>query len=199
MPAAGPPGSGEAGPPGPAGRAAAPGGGAPQPGSTLVTARLELVPLTAADAGEMVGVLSAPALYTFTSGSPPAPGELRARYARLELGHSPSGTQEWRNWIVRQRASGAAVGTVQATISGAGRLAEIAWVIGQQWQGRGYATEAARALVGWLDARGVGVITAHIHPGHHASAAVAERAGLRPTAEFAAGERVWRRPGPPLR
>jgi RimJ/RimL family protein N-acetyltransferase len=88
------------------------------------------------------------------------------------------------------------VGTVQATLRIGGGQAEIAWVVGQRWQGQGYATEAARALVGWLDARGVTTITAHIHPGHHASATVAARAGLRPTAEISGGERVWRRETP---
>jgi len=36
------------------------------------------------------------------------------------------------------------------------------------------------------------VITAHIHPRHTASARVAERAGLFPTAEEVDGERAWR-------
>jgi RimJ/RimL family protein N-acetyltransferase len=51
------------------------------------------------------------------------------------------------------------------------------------WQGHGIASEAARAVVGWLERRGVAIITAHIHPDHHAAAAVATRAGLRPTGE----------------
>jgi RimJ/RimL family protein N-acetyltransferase len=142
-------------------------------------------------------VLRAPALYEFTGGSPPAPGELRDRYARQVTGRSPDGTQEWHNWVLRLRPGGAAIGTVQATITGGGRSAEIAWVVGQPWQGHGYATEAARALTAWLDARGVAVITACIHPRHAASAAVAARAGLLPTGEFAGGERVWRRERPP--
>jgi RimJ/RimL family protein N-acetyltransferase len=82
---------------------------------------------------------------------------------------------------------------VQATITGEGRRAEIAWVVGLQWQGQGYATEAARALVGWLDTRGLQVIQAHIHPGHAASAAVARRAGLRPSGLVEDGEQLWLR------
>jgi RimJ/RimL family protein N-acetyltransferase len=38
-------------------------------------------------------------------------------------------------------------------------------------------------------------ITAAIHPGNAASAAVARRAGLAPTAELADGEVVWRLTG----
>jgi RimJ/RimL family protein N-acetyltransferase len=59
-------------------------------------------------------------------------------------------------------------------------VAEIAWVVGTPWQGQGIATEAARALVAWLRNRSVRTVIAHIHPRHHASAAVAAAAGLTP-------------------
>lgn len=168
------------------------------PDALITTARLDLVPLGQANAAgladEMVEVLSGPGLYEFIGGAPPTHAELRDRYARLAAGHPPDGSQEeWWNWIMRQRDPVTAVGTVQATITGRGSLAEIAWVVGTAWQGRGFASEAALALVGWLEARQVQAITACIHPHHRASAAVAERAGLRPTGEFRDGERVWRR------
>ena len=157
----------------------------------LSSARLRLVPVTVADAGEMVHVLSGAALYAFTGGSPPGLDELRARYARQAAGRSPDGSEEWRNWILRLEPGGGAIGYVQATIVGEGQRAEIAWVVGLDWQGRGYATEAAQALVTWLDSRGTAVIQAHIRPGHAASAAVARRAGLRPAGTFQAGEQLW--------
>jgi len=157
----------------------------------ISSARLRLVPLTVADAAEMVGVLSGEALYAYTGGAPPGLAELRARYARQVAG-SPDGREEWRNWILRREPGGEAVGYVQATIT-SGQRAEIAWVVGLRWQGQGYATEAARALVGWLDARGVAVIQAHIHPEHAASAAVAHGAGLRPSGVVTGGELLWLR------
>ena len=82
---------------------------------------------------------------------------------------------------------------MQATIRDDGRLAEIAWVVGLAWQGRGYATEAALALVRWLESRGVVRITANIQRDHEASETVARRVGLRPTGEMVVGERVWER------
>ena len=157
------------------------------------SARLSLLPLAVTDADEMVGVLSADALYAFTGGSPPTAGELRARYARQSAGRSPDGSEEWRNWIVRREPGGEAIGYVQATIGDGGTRAEIAWVIGVNWQGQGYAAEAAQALVAWLDSRGVAAIQAHIHPDHAASAAVARRAGLAPTGGFEDGEQLWLR------
>jgi RimJ/RimL family protein N-acetyltransferase len=165
----------------------------PVTGGRISSARLSLVPLAVGDAEEMVGVLSADALYAFTGGSPPGLGELRDRYARLAVGRSPDGSQEWRNWILRRQTDGTAVGYVQATIIGGGARAEIAWVVGVAWQGHGYATEAARALVAWLDSRGVTAVQAHIHPDHVASAAVARRAGLLPTGHFDDGEQLWQR------
>ena len=157
------------------------------------SARLSLVPLVVADADEMVGVLSGAALYTFTGGSPPSLGELRARYSRLAAGRSPDGREEWRNWILRREPDRAAVGYVQATIADGAR-AEIAWVVGLRWQRQGFAAEAVRALVAWLDARGVTAIEARIHPGHAASAAVARRAGLVPTGgQTDEGEQLWLR------
>ena len=162
----------------------------------MTTARLVLKPLTESDAEEMVGVLAAPDLYTFIGGEPPTLEALRARYARLAVGHSPDGLQEWVNWIARRAEDGVAVGTVQATVTDGGRHADVAWVVGTVWQGRGYAVEAASALVAWLRGRGVAEIGANIHPGHTASARVAERIGLAPTGELDdEGEQLWRAQG----
>ena len=74
-----------------------------------------------------------------------------------------------------------------------GRRAEIGWVVGRAWQGQGYAKEAVAALAGWLRARGVTTIQAHIHPDHEASAAVARHAGLLPAGQFQDGEQLWRK------
>lgn len=164
----------------------------------MTTARLVLEPLAESDADEMAKVLAAPELYTFIGGEPPTVEALRARYARLAIGHSPDGSQEWVNWIARRAEDGAAVGTVQATVTDNGRHADVAWVVGAAWQGRGYAVEAASALVAWLRARGVAEIGANIHPGHTASARVAGRIGLTPTGELdGEGEQIWRAQGAP--
>ncbi|MBB5787110.1 GNAT family N-acetyltransferase [Jiangella mangrovi] len=163
-------------------------------GGRVVTERFELVPLTVDDAADMAEVLADPALYAFIGGAPPTLPELRARYERLAAGRSPDGSEEWLNWVVRRRPDSRAVGYVQATVTDEGRQAEIAWVVGTAFQGQGYATAAAAALVGWLDARGVHTVVAHVHPDHAASEAVARRAGLHPTDHYEDGERRWIRP-----
>lgn len=88
---------------------------------------------------------------------------------------------------------------LQASYSdGGGHAAEIAWVVGLPWQGKGIATEAARAVVAWLIGQGVRTITAWVRPDHHASAAVARRAGLTATNEYRDTElhreQLWRLP-----
>ncbi|MGH3905400.1 MAG: GNAT family N-acetyltransferase [Pseudonocardiaceae bacterium] len=157
----------------------------------ITTSRTVLTPITVADAEDMAGVLAGPELYTFIGGQPPSAEQLRARYAKLVVGHSEDGTQDWYNWVVRTQVEGRAVGTVQATVMSEGTRAEIAWIIGLPWQGQGYGSEAARAVVLWLTEGGIGYVTAHVHPEHPASAAVARRAGLSATDAIYDGERRW--------
>ncbi|MEU6576598.1 GNAT family N-acetyltransferase [Streptomyces sp. NPDC046805] len=162
----------------------------------LRTVRLDLLPLRVAHAEEMAAVLSDPSLHTFIGGAPDTPQALHSRYQRMTAG-SPDPSVTWLNWVIRHRDEACLTGTVQATIGpsgpGPGLIAEIAWVVGTAWQGRGIATEAARELVAWLSRQPVPVqaVIAHIHPEHQASAAVATAAGLTPTDEWHDGEIRW--------
>jgi len=181
---------------------------------TIRTQRLVLEPLSVHHADEMAEVLDDRRLYRFIGGEPLTRDELRARYVHLAAGPAPFHQEYWLNWIVRRVRDGQAVGYVQATVTPAHpgftvtppsdgstitpspprTVASVAWVIGMPYQGFGFATEAARALVGWLLSHGAGEIVAAIHPGNLPSAAVAAKLGLRPTAETADDETVWRLP-----
>ena len=159
----------------------------------VVTARLRLEPLTTAHTVELHPVLADPALYAFTRGAPPTPGELRARHERQVRGVSPDGAEGWLNRVLRLRDTGAVAGFVQATVSRDGDVlvADLAWLAGTASQGRGLATEAARAVVAELRRNGVGRFGAWVHPEHAASGAVARRCGLTPTGEGRHGEVHW--------
>ncbi|MFI6642882.1 GNAT family N-acetyltransferase [Streptomyces sp. NPDC050504] len=158
----------------------------------IATTRLDLLPLRVEHAEEMAVVLSDPALHAFTGGAPDTLDSLRSRYLRMLAG-SPDPAVSWLNWVVAIRDEPCLAGTVQATVgpSAHGPVAEIAWVVGTPWQGRGIATEAARALVAWLGGQRVRTVVAHVHPDHRASAAVATAAGLAPTGERHEGEIRW--------
>ncbi|MFG2624514.1 GNAT family N-acetyltransferase [Streptomyces sp. NPDC048473] len=166
----------------------------PGPGP-FATARLDVLPLRVAYADEMAAVLDDPALHTYTGGAPETADELRARYERQTAG-SPDPGVGWWNWVLRVRDEGCLAGYVQATVNARDAEAEIAWVVGAKWQGRGYAKEAAVGLVAHLlGAEVVRTVVAHIHPDHGASAAVAAAAGLVATEEWCDGERRWQRAG----
>jgi RimJ/RimL family protein N-acetyltransferase len=157
----------------------------------LTTARLVLEPLRVAHAREMVSVLDDPLLRRYVGGESATLGELEARYARQVRGRSADGAQRWVNWVVRLRSSDAAVGFVQATIDAESGVADLAWVVGSRFQGRGLAGEAASAMASWLRRSGVTGLTAHIHPGNSASEGVARSVGLEPTATVVRGEVRW--------
>lgn len=159
---------------------------------TIGTERLELLPLRVEHAEEMAVVLDDPALHAFTGGAPQTPQGLRSRYRRLVAG-SCDPAVGWLNWVIRLREARCLAGTVQATVrfDSPDTVAEVAWVVGTPWQGRGIAGEAARALVDRLRRQGVRTVVAHIHPDHAASAAVATAAGLESTGEWHDGEVRW--------
>src|SRR3954447_18759156 len=59
-----------------------------------------------------------------------------------------------------------------------GEDAEIAWQTGPQYQGQGYATEAADTLIRWAFSVGLPEVFAVSRPGNRAGARVAERLGM---------------------
>ena len=154
----------------------------------IATKRLALLPLRVEYSEAMSKVLADPEVYVFTGGEPPTPEALSERYRRQVAGPGRPG-ESWLNWVISTAQDDELVGYVQATVLG--DEAEIAWVLGTAWQGRGYAKEAAVALVAWLQAHGALRIIAHVNPEHTASAAVAAAAGLTKTDQLDDGEHLW--------
>jgi RimJ/RimL family protein N-acetyltransferase len=162
----------------------------------IQTARLVLVPVAVEDADELAQVFADEHLYRFTDGRPGTVESVRTSFALLAANRATDPMAQL-NWAVRRLEDRRAVGMLQAVFGDGGRAAEIAWLMGVPWQGQGLASEAARAVVAWLEARGVEQITAWIRPDHHASEAVATRAGLMVTSVVRSTEqhteRLWRR------
>lgn len=158
----------------------------------LSTDRLTLEPLREGHAAEMVDVLAPAELYDFTGGSGPTLDELARRY-QAQVAGPGDGDEAWRNWILREIGTDRAAGFVQATIIG--QDAEVAWLVGRDYQRQGYGAEAAAAMCRWLTSGGVQRITAHIHPDHVASQRIASSVGLARTGEVDEdGEEVWASP-----
>lgn len=163
------------------------------PAPRLTTDRLLLEPLRVEHADEMAGILDDPDLHAYIGGDPATVDQLRSRYAQQVAGRSTDGSQRWHNWILRRRDTGAAVGTLQTTVTAEqGRsVAEVAWVVAVPAQGLGFAREGARAMIWWLRHQGVEVLVAHVHPEHAASMAVARAVGLEATDVVVDGEVRW--------
>lgn len=162
--------------------------------------RVQLEPLTIAHAQEAAEILNDVRLHQWIGGTPPTRHELEQRYHRQVIGHSPDGQHGWLNWMVRNRADGRLVGTVQATLyhprsdhsDDPDRVeAELAWVIGHDFQGAGYGKEGASTMADWLRTQGVAGFVAHVHPEHAASAGIARALGMERTGEVHDSEELW--------
>ncbi|WP_410945365.1 GNAT family N-acetyltransferase [Pseudonocardia phyllosphaerae] len=91
--------------------------------------------------------------------------------------------------MARRVADGRLVATVQATVRC--EQAWVAWVVGAEFQGRGFGREAAAGMTDWLARNGIRQLRAAIAPGHAHSETLARSVGMAPTEETVDGERVW--------
>jgi RimJ/RimL family protein N-acetyltransferase len=115
-------------------------------GMQLETTRLLLTPLRADDAEAMFPLLSDPATYRYLDDRPPAcVADLRSIYERQSEGRSADGTEQWFNWIVRDRHD-RPLGYVQATVL-AESSAYVAYLLASKFWGHGYASESLSAML----------------------------------------------------
>lgn len=112
--------------------------------STLNTPRLSLTPLKVEDAREMAEVLAHPEIYVYIDDEPLDEERLSRKYL-TQTSHWDDANTKWRNWVVRLRSTQCAIGYIQATITADECI--LAWVINPEWQGNGYATEAAKEVI----------------------------------------------------
>lgn len=150
------------------------------------TSRLDLRPLTAADADPAFADASDPAMYRFLQQPPPASlGDLRSLYARWG-GGSLDPRVIWLNWIAVERSSKERVGILQATIDVAARQATIGYGIFARFQGRRFAREAVEAMLARLKARDdIDRAVAEISEPNHFSRSVVESLGFSLTGRIA--------------
>ena len=139
---------------------------------------LRLEPLSADHAEAMFAPMSAPEIYRYTPGAPPASvAALRERYATLARGHSADGRQRWLNWVVRLPA-GQCAGYVQATIYAEG-TGDFAFVVAPDHWGKGVAFAACRAALPWLaQETGVRTLYATVDPANERSLRLLARLGF---------------------
>lgn len=155
---------------------------------TLRTAQLTMEPVGPANAREMWRILQRPGLRDFQD-IPRLPLEELERQIRLRPKHLQPGASGRFEWLLRADGVEGGVGWVSLRINErSGHVGEIGYSLIQEARGRGYATEAVRALVDEVFASsGVTEIQACCMPENAASRAVLARVGFRETRKLPGG------------
>ena len=147
----------------------------------LVSDRIVLRRFQPADLDAFVAYRSVPEVARYQSWDAPYPrakGEqMIADMAKLH----PDTPDEWFQFAVALRRTNELVGDCGCrTSTENGRQAEIGFTLAPAHQGKGYGTEAVRALLGYLfGARGMHRVSAGCDPRNTASARLMERVGMR--------------------
>ena len=134
-----------------------------------------------ADVTEFVAYRSSPAVARYQSWDAPYPREEGERFVQAIAQDHPDTAGEWFQFAVALRPAGPLIGDLAAVPHADDpRQCEIGFTIAPEYQGHGYATEAARLLVGYLfTERGKHRIAASCDARNAASAAVLARLGMR--------------------
>lgn len=100
-----------------------------------------------------------------------------ARIERVTAGPGPEWDEEWLNWAVL--LNGTVIGRLEATLrhdAVQAGVAEVAYVFGPRWWGKGYATESTAWMIGHLlEVHGVQQCWATVDPRNAASINLLDR------------------------
>lgn len=171
-------------------------------GPTLQTSRLVLDPHTPDDLDDAAALYGDAAVMARIGVGPSTREESWHRLLRYIAHWAVMG---FGHWTVRDAATGRYLGDVglmesrRATRPVFEGTPEAAWAFVPAAQGRGYAAEAAAAMLGWADAQGIGRTVAMIAPANEPSIRLAERLGYARAGEVAyrdAALRLFERDAP---
>lgn len=144
---------------------------------TITTPRLTLRPLTTADAATTFAYAGDPANTRYMLFLPYSNlAEAMAELAKMEqkMTQSPR-----RDYFFAIEAEGEHIGEISLELTADLSEAELGWILRRDCQGKGYMTEAARAVLRFARTLpGLRLLYAHCDSGNHASAAVMERLGM---------------------
>ncbi|HEX6655211.1 MAG TPA: GNAT family N-acetyltransferase [Candidatus Limnocylindria bacterium] len=143
---------------------------------TLQTQRLTLRAFAVADVEPMHRLMQDPEVMQFV-GDRRVPAEQDSwRAVAGWLGHWA--LRGYGQWAIEERASGELVGRAGVINPQGWPGAEVGYLLGKRWWGRGYATEAAQAALDWaFSERDFERLLSLIDPQNAASIRVAERLG----------------------
>ncbi len=156
----------------------------------LHTARLVLRPFTEADAEDFAARRSDPETAMYQAWRVPYSVEKALELIRESARHEGPMPGHWYQLDVQRLADDRTVGDVAVYLHDHGHTAEIGYTLHTWARRKGYATEAAAALIDHLvDVTGVHRIEAATHPDNRRSIQVLERLGF--VAEGVKREAFW--------
>jgi len=158
----------------------------------LETERLTLRPFVESDFAAMHTMRSSPEIVLYLYEKPFTPEQTRDRLRRMMENSAWVREGDWLSVAVVERASGITVGDLAFHwVSERDRTAEIGFVFDPRHQGKGFATEAARAVVDWaFTTGGMHRVIGRLEARNAASARVLEKLGMRLEAHFVENEWV---------
>jgi RimJ/RimL family protein N-acetyltransferase len=159
----------------------------------LETSRLTLRPFVEGDLEAMHAVRSDPEVARYLYGEPcHSLDETRDWLARKIAGSAWTTEGDWLSAAAVERESGLTVGDMAFHwVSERDRTAEIGFVFDPRHQGKGFATEAARALMDWaFTVAGFHRVIGRAEARNAASARVLEKLGMRLEAHLVENEWV---------
>lgn len=148
--------------------------------TTLETLRLRLEPFDETHFAGLLALNSDPLVMQFLGdGSPATPTEVResidtakARWERFGF--------SWWSFVAKDGGEIVGAGCVQHIENEPGNPVEVGWRLKRDQWGLGYATEAARAMIGFaFDQLDLPAIYATTHPSNERSISVMKRLGMR--------------------
>jgi len=147
--------------------------------ASLETARLRLRPLRLEDAFQIFEYASDPEVSRFLTWSPHQTMEDTYAFLRRVIEGYMKGILA--DWGIEEKASGRLIGSGGFVAWNTDHACgEIGYVLGREAWGQGYATEAARAMLGFgFAALRLNRVEAYCLPGNAASARVLEKIGMR--------------------
>jgi aminoglycoside 6'-N-acetyltransferase len=160
----------------------------------LVTERLLLRRSRPEDTETISAYRSDPEVHRYQGWERTDPQGVRAEIEEM-VGRDPGESGGWIQLSVQERESGCLVGDVGLNpAEGEPSVIKVGYTMSPTFQGRGYATEAVRALIGYaFDTLGAEIVRAYASAENVASIRVAEKAGMQlvERSERRHGDEVW--------
>ena len=158
----------------------------------LFTARLELRRTRMEDAAAMFEALRNPEMYAFIPrAAPQTIADVEQRFARVIEETAPDRAEQWLNWTVWLRETGAPIGMIEATAA-ADQTVSVGYMFDPRYWRRGFGREAVSAMLDHLIARSALRFEASIDIRNGASKALAASLGFRHVKTQGVDE-LWRR------